>query len=116
MEQATGLKRLFAGYAREERPLSAYAGLVGLFNASFGGFLLAARRSRQPLPERIAAGDLLLLGIATHKLSRLLAKDWVTSPFRAPFTEFQGPAPLSAEVIEQPRGTGLQRAVGELVT
>jgi hypothetical protein len=34
--------------------------------------------------ERIDAGDLLLIGTASHKFSRLLAKDKVTSPLRAP--------------------------------
>ncbi len=42
------------------------------------------------MPERIGPGDILLLGVATHKLGRLLAKDWVTSFLRAPFTTFKG--------------------------
>lgn len=107
--------RLFRGYApHEERPLAAYGLLVGLFNAVFGGALFAARGS-QRLPERIAVGDLLLLGAATQKLSRLIAKDLVTSAFRAPFTEF-GDYSGQGEVDERPRGQGLQKAIGELVT
>lgn len=107
---------LFRGYApQEERPLAAYALLIGLFNAGFAGAISAARASGRKLPERIGLADLLLLGAATQKLSRLLAKDIVTSALRAPFTEF-GDYSGQGEVNESARGHGLQRAVGELVT
>jgi len=108
---------MFAGYTPdgEGRPLAAYAGLTGVYNGVFATALLAAQR-RRPLPERIGAGDLLLLGVATHKLGRLLAKDWVTSFLRAPFTTFKGASGIPAEVSEGARGAGLQRALGELVT
>ena len=52
--------------------------------------------------------------MATHKASRLIAKDRVTAPLRAPFTEFDqegGPG----EVEESPRGAGMRRAIGELL-
>ena len=74
----------------------------------------AARRSGRDLPEHPAAGDLVLMGVASHKISRLVSKDKVAAFARAPFTEFQekgGPA----EVEERARGTGLRRAVGELL-
>jgi hypothetical protein len=99
----------------EERPLTAYVVLVGLFNTVFAVFLFLLRRSRRDLPARIGVGDLLLLGVGTHKLSRLLTKDWVTSFLRAPFTTYQGSA-SGPEVNEAPRGHGMQRALGELVT
>src|SRR5436305_639619 len=81
---------LFAGYSQEERPLVAYAELVGLYNLAFAMFLAAARGAGRPLPRRIAWGDILLVGVATFKLSRLVAKDVVNSPLRAPFTTFEG--------------------------
>jgi hypothetical protein len=56
-----------------------------------------------------------LLGVATHKISRLVAKDSVTSPLRAPFVEYVEPAG-EAEVNERPRGTGLQKSIGELIS
>ncbi len=59
---------------------------------------LRSKQADRPLPERVSPGDILLLGVATHKLSRLLAKDWVTSFYRAPFTEYQGSATAPAEV------------------
>jgi len=66
------------------------------------------------LPE-LNWGDLLLLGIATHKLSRIVTKDLVTSPFRAPFVKFKKSAG-AGEVEEEARGEGLQEAVGDLIT
>lgn len=58
---------------------------------------------------------MLLLGVATYKLSRLISKDRVTAPFRAPFVEYEDSAGAS-ELKEKPRGEGLQRAVGDLLT
>ena len=55
------------------------------------------------------------MGVATHKLTRLITKDWVTAPLRAPFTEYKESAG-GGEVIEKSRGEGLQRAIGDLVT
>lgn len=115
MEHATEGQNLFAGYARENRPLAAYAGLVGIFNAAFAAFLVVAKKANRPIPERVGLGDIVLFGVATHKLSRLLTKDVVTSSLRAPFTEFEGQAGLN-EVNEKPRGTGMQRALGELLS
>jgi Protein of unknown function (DUF1360) len=67
------------------------------------------------LPERVDAKDLVLLGVATHKLSLIGARDAVTSPLRAPFTELQEKeSPKSLD--EKPRGKGLRRSVGELLT
>jgi hypothetical protein len=106
---------LFAGYAKEERPLPQYAELMGIYHLAFVMFLAAAKESGRPLPQRVALGDMLVLGVATFKLSRLLAKDLVTSPLRAPFTTFEGLAG-EGEVKEKPRGSGMQRALGELLT
>lgn len=104
------LRRAYAGYAEEPQPLAQRAALSALFLAGYAG-QLAAGRGR--LPERTGLGDVLLLGVATHKLSRLLAKDRVASFARAPFTRYQG-AEGHGEVAEEPRGTGLRRALGEL--
>jgi hypothetical protein len=106
---------LFAGYSREERPLVAYTELVGFYHLAFAMFLAAARGAGRPLPQRVALGDILLVGVATFKMSRLVAKDLVTSPLRAPFTTFEGLAG-EGEVNEKPRGEGMRRALGELLT
>jgi hypothetical protein len=105
----------FAGYApRDERPLGAYTALTAAFGVGLAGALIGLKASGRELPERPSAGDLVLAGVATHKVSRLLAKDKVTSFLRAPFTRFQEPSG-QGEVEEAPRGTGLRLAVGELL-
>ena len=93
------------GYAGS---MSAYAALVA---AAF-----TAGGLRRSLPERSSTWDLVLGGLATHKLSRLLAKGSGAAPLRAPFTEFDAPAGL-AEHPESARGTsGARHTVGELLT
>ena len=107
---------ILAGYkGGEEMPLGSFAALVGVYGAAFGGFLLALNRSGRKLPEQVSARDLLLLGVATHKVSRLITRDWVTAPLRAPFTTYEGTAG-AGEVREKPRGHGMQRALGALFT
>jgi Protein of unknown function (DUF1360) len=113
MVEAT-VEEAVSEYADEDVPLGSYAALVAIFNGLFAALLLATRRSRGGLPERIGAGDLLLLGTATFRLSRTLGKDKVTSFLRAPFTEYEGPGG-PGEVEERPRGRGVQRAIGELL-
>ncbi|MGH2887984.1 MAG: DUF1360 domain-containing protein [Solirubrobacteraceae bacterium] len=108
-------KDAFESYAEphERPPFRTYAALASIFNVGFGGALLAAKR-RGRLPDRIGAQDVLLIGTASHKLSRLVAKDKVTTFVRAPFTEYQGRGG-PAEVEERARGEGVRRAVGELL-
>jgi hypothetical protein len=103
----------FAEHAEQHRPLAAYGAMALAFNGLVAAGLEAARR-RRGLPERWSAPDLVLLGAATAKLSRLIAKDRVLAFARAPFTEFQDDT-QRGEVAEAARGTGLQRAVGELL-
>ncbi|GAA4035700.1 DUF1360 domain-containing protein [Allokutzneria multivorans] len=99
----------------EDIDLHGYAASAAVFTGLTAAVVLAARRGGRRLPERIRWDDLALLGSATHKASRMLSKERVTSFLRAPFTRYQGPAG-SAEVAEQPRGRGWRRTVGELLT
>jgi hypothetical protein len=113
---AVGGGRVADGYAPgEERPLGSYALLTATFAALAAAFAIWLGRSGRELPERVSLGDLALVTLATHKLSRLIAKDRVTSAVRAPFTRFEANGGGPAEVEERPRGRGLRRAVGELL-
>jgi hypothetical protein len=105
-----------AGYAdpEERPPLLSYLTFMGIFGSLLGAALTIARRQGRELPERVPAGQLLLIGTASHKLSRLVAKDKVTSPLRAPFTELEGRGG-PAELEERSRGTGVRKAIGELL-
>ncbi len=97
-----------------EEPGSAHAALIAVFSSAVILGLQMTRRHHR-LPRRLRASDLVLLGIATHKLSRLVALDRVTTPLRAPFAA-EPEATGAGEVEESPRGRGLRHALGELVT
>jgi hypothetical protein len=97
----------------EERPLASYAGLMAVYGAYAGGWALLARR--RGLPDRVDARDVALVALATYKASRLVTRDKVTAPVRAPFTRFEEEA-SGSEVNEKPVGTGPRRAVGELLS
>jgi Protein of unknown function (DUF1360) len=100
--------------AAPERPLGGYALLTGVFMSAAAAFSRWLSRSGRELPERVDAADVALLSVATHKAARLIAKDRVTAAVRAPFTDFQGEGGPS-EVEERARGSGVRRAVGELL-
>jgi hypothetical protein len=105
---------LGADYAQrdEHRPVAAYSALSAAFGVALVGALAAARAGGREFPQRISAHDLVVAEVATHKVSPLLAKDNATSFLRAPFTRFQE---KGGELEEEPRGTGLQHAIAELL-
>ena len=82
-----------------------YAALAAVF---WAGVLAAARGGRERAAEPTSLGDLLALGLASSRIGSVVAEDRVTIFLRRPFAD--GPAAL------EPRGEGLSRAVGELVT
>jgi hypothetical protein len=90
-----------------------YAALTGTFLVGAGAAIFGLERKGR-LPERISPGDVALLGIASYQLSRTITRDRVMSFFRRPFAVEEGPAGRG-EVRSEPRGTGLRRAVGELL-
>lgn len=111
---ATALPEAFTDYQGKDMPLPQDAGLVTIFG-TLAPTLLAAESTRDDEPDRLGVGDRVLLGLATHKLSRLIAKDRVTAPFRAPFAKY-GKDDGGGEVEEESRGEGMQKAVGDLDT
>src|SRR3954451_2365326 len=99
-----------------ERPLAGDLGAMGVYSALVAAGAAAVKASGRELPTRVPLGDAVLLTVATFRLARRLAKDPVTSPIRAPFTEFQGPSG-HAEIAEVVREHGgVKHAVGELLT
>lgn len=108
--------RIRAAYQGDaQRPLRGYVMVLGTYSGLAGALTVAGRALGVRIPERIDLGDTVLLTVATHKASRLLAKDSITSPLRAPFTQYQAPAGQS-ELNESVRGHGAQHAIGELLT
>lgn len=112
------VRRLRQAYApHEHRPLGGYLAAMGTFAGVATALGVVARATGRPVPERPAPADVVLLALATHKLSRLLSKDAVTSPLRAPFTSYDKPIG-SGEVMEQVRdqGSSTRHAIGELLS
>jgi uncharacterized protein DUF1360 len=99
--------------SQNERPLGSYGILIALYVLTFATPLAVAAR-RGALPERPRVRDLALLGVGTFKLSRLLTSDAVTGVIRAPFVRYEGMEGVTTPK-ESPRGTGLRRAVGQLL-
>jgi hypothetical protein len=105
-----------AGYAGDQdRPLRGYVMTLATYSGVLGAVTAAVRLTGREVPDGFSPTDVALCALATHKLSRLLAKDPITSPLRAPFTSYQGTAG-PAELHEDVRGQGGRKAVGELVT
>jgi hypothetical protein len=98
----------------EDRPLAGYLKLMSIYATGTVSAYVTARRLGRPVP-RLAPWDVAQLAVATHKVARLIAKDPVTSPFRAPFTTYEGVSAPS-ELHEEVRGHGLRHSVGELLT
>jgi hypothetical protein len=101
-------------YGRPASELRGYTGVMALYAVGVGGAALAMKRADR-LPRRVQIVDLALITLAAHKLSRTLSRDTVTSPLRAPFAHFEGAA-APGEVKEEVAGTGVRKAVGELIT
>ncbi len=98
--------------ATDQPPYRAYATIVGVFMGGIGAVSgLAAARGRPHFQMKPI--DLTLLGLATFKASRTVARDRVTSFVREPFVE--GEAYDGSD--EQPtHESELKQAIGELVT
>jgi hypothetical protein len=98
-----------------DRPLRGYVMTMAAYGSLVSALAGTARLTGRPIPDSLSASDVIRCAAATHKLSRLLAKDPVTSPLRAPFTSYQGTSG-PAELKEGARGEGGQKTIGELVT
>jgi hypothetical protein len=98
----------------EEQLLAEYAFMLAFYLASAAALTGIAIESDK-LPKKPSLLDLALLGVATHKLSRIIAKDRITGILRAPFVSYIKSAG-HGEVEEEPRGRGIQRGIGQLIS
>lgn len=98
----------------EDMPLVSFAVLAAIYAGALTGFLWRAREEGR-LPRNIRWDDILLLGVASHKLSRIVTRAKVTAFLRAPFTRFRETSGQGT-VSEEARGEGLQKAIGQLLT
>lgn len=110
-------------HARRRTPTAAtiparwgYLAVLVVYGLVVTAAVIAAVVSGRTLPSRWRIQDLIILTLGTHKLSRTLTKDAVTSPLRAPFTHYAGtggPAEVQEEVREH---SELRHSLGELLT
>jgi hypothetical protein len=114
-DRASNIGREYAPH--EHRPLDGYLVAMGAFGVLGASLAAGARLLGRSAPERPSVTDVALIAVATHKLSRLVAKDAVTSPLRAPVTRYSGPAG-AAELNEEVRddGSSVRHGIGELIT
>jgi hypothetical protein len=97
------------------RPDSPPYGSYAVIMATFGGLLATAGALGRWLdrdPQCQTPLDLAVLGLATFKASRTLARDEVTSFLREPFVRGRAHTGEGEEPVEG----GMEQAIGELVT
>ena len=98
------------------RPLSGYVAVLTIYSALVALTAVIAAATGRRLPEHWRVLDLLTVTLGTHKLSRTLTKDAVTSPLRVPFARYSGMGG-PAEVMEETRDDSqLRHSLGELLT
>lgn len=106
--------RVYSG--GDDRPLAGYVGVLGAYAATVGAATGLAGLARRRVPDRVRPWDVALMAVATHRLSRSIAKDPVTSPLRAPFMRYEGVSAPS-ELKEDVRADDEARhSVGELLS
>lgn len=112
---AEPLREVAREYDAPPDKLAGYAALLSIYGTGITAFGIFLRRSGRKLPKRVDPVDVALMGVATFKLSRLISRDAVTGVVRAPFTT-RNKDGKGSEIMDKPRGKGLRRAVGELLT
>jgi Protein of unknown function (DUF1360) len=89
-----------------------YLAITSTFLTAFGAFIasVGSRRAFEP-----RATDLVLLGLASQRLGRLVAFDRVAQPERQLFTRTVEDASGAGETVVA-TGRGARRAIGELLS
>ncbi len=102
--------------ADNRRPLGGYLVVLLVYSTLVLATTLVAVATGRRLAVRWHVQDLITVTLGTHKLSRTLTKDAVTSPLRAPFTRYAGTGG-PAEVHEETRNESqFRHSMGELMT
>jgi uncharacterized protein DUF1360 len=108
------MKKSIVEYAPDQDvPLAGYTTTMLVYAGALSLVLLGVARKPRWQP---GLTDVALLGVATHKLSRIITKDFVTAPLRAPFTRRQEKEG-AGEVHDEPqRRDALGGSIGYLLT
>jgi hypothetical protein len=98
----------------EERPLGGYLMAMSAYAVGTTAAVVTAKAKGRSFPA-LSLGEFTMVALATFKVSRITAKDAVTSPLRAPFTEYVEPTG-AAELKEDVVADGPAHGFGELLT
>ncbi|HEY3844007.1 MAG TPA: DUF1360 domain-containing protein [Acidimicrobiales bacterium] len=112
--QSTSASKAASRPEGDPRPLRAYAAILASYAVLSGSLALGLRHKRFRL-QALGPMDLVLYGLATEHLGRVITKDSVTAVLRSPFTRFKDPAG-EGEVNEEVIGDGHRHAIGELIS
>ena len=96
--------------ADRDAPSFAYFALMASWTAGMIGMARMGEHKFEPF----TLGEGLSYALATHGLARIVSTETVTLPLRSPFVDREFTD--DGECTETPRGTGLRKAIGELVT
>lgn len=99
----------------ENRSYGAYSFITFVYFVFFSSLALLISRKKNMKTE-VGSADIFLLGLATYRLSRLISYDRVTQYLRFPFIEPGQGAEQIEGTSEEPKGEGLQHAIGQLLT
>jgi len=94
--------------------LTEYATLLGFYLTS-AAVLTGIAVQQNRLPRKFGLLDLALLGVATHKLSRIVAKDRITGILRAPFVSLFAVLAL-ARWKRSHAAVDFKRGIGHLIS
>jgi hypothetical protein len=97
----------------EQQERLTYLTIVGVFVTLLA--LLVSRERKASRPFDPSPRDLALLGLATFRAGRIAAYARVTEPLRDPVTETV-PDEFAAGEYVVAEGTGVQKAIGELLS
>lgn len=86
-----------------------YVTLIGIFTSLLG--VASLKKGRE---WKLKPFDLVLLSLSAFRAGHLIAYDKVAEPLRKPFTETK-PDDSGAGDTVVPKGSGVQKALGELV-
>lgn len=115
----SSIKKVFTGYGQKRAgfPLKTYFGFISAYNLLLGALVVAGRLSskKDEKDGALSTQDMILWGVASHKLSRIITKDVVTAPIRAPFTRYEELLGYG-EVQEDARGRGVRLVIGDLIS
>ena len=100
---------------REPDRIASFAAVLGVFATGLTATTLIGRARGKQLPDRVAPLDVALGALATFKFTRMIAKDAVTTPLRAPFTQFEENIG-AGEVMESPKPGHPRHTIGDLLS